>query len=95
MPLLPDSYGAAHPAPEVDLPISIPSSSIVAINPETVVPATPLSTLRGILDTVELKFVHEEPAAAAQQESQGMIRDLWKGMVEDVLGAGQQIRKSN
>ncbi|KAM0249505.1 hypothetical protein ACHAQJ_009053 [Trichoderma viride] len=90
MPLLPDNYGAAHPAPDADLPISIPSSSIVAVNPEKVAPATPLSSLQGVLDTVELKFVHEEPAAAAQEESQGMIRDLWKGLVEDVLGSDQQ-----
>ncbi|KAL7795972.1 hypothetical protein V8C37DRAFT_372692 [Trichoderma ceciliae] len=95
MPLLPDNYGAAHPVPEADLPVSIASSSIVAVNPDKVVPATPLSSLRGVLDTIELKFVHEAPAAAVQEESQGMIRDLWKGMVEDVLGSGQQIRKSS
>lgn len=96
MPLLPDNYGATHPAPDADLPVSIPSSSIVAVNPDNVVPATPLSSLSGILDTVELKFVHEESASAtAQDESQGMIRDLWKGMVEDVFGSNQAIRKSN
>ncbi|KAM0458426.1 hypothetical protein ACHAPV_006238 [Trichoderma viride] len=96
MPLLPDNYGAAHPAPEADLPVSIPSSSIVAINPDNVVPATPLSSLSGVLDTVELKFVHEEHApAAASEESQGMIRDLWKGMVEDVFGSNQAVPKSN
>ncbi|KAL5092706.1 hypothetical protein Trisim1_000444 [Trichoderma cf. simile WF8] len=97
MPLLPDNYAAAHPAPAADMPISIASSSIVAVNPDTVLPATPLSSLSGVLDTVELKFVHEEPAAVAADEgqSQGMIRDLWKGMVEDVFGSNQPIRKSN
>ncbi|KAK0762529.1 hypothetical protein N5P37_005346 [Trichoderma harzianum] len=97
MPLLPDNYAAAHPAPAADLPVSIASSSIVAVNPDTVLPATPLSSLSGVLDTIELKFVHEEPAAVAQDEgqSQGMIRDLWKGMVEDVFGSNQPIRKSN
>ncbi|KAM6483431.1 hypothetical protein HDV62DRAFT_327846 [Trichoderma sp. SZMC 28011] len=97
MPLLPDNYAAAHPAPAADMPVSIASSSIVAVNPDTVLPATPLSSLSGVLDTVELKFVHEEPAAVAQDEgqSQGMIRDLWKGMVEDVFGSNQPIRKSN
>ncbi|KAL7926133.1 hypothetical protein ACQKWADRAFT_174996 [Trichoderma austrokoningii] len=97
MPLLPDNYGAAHPAPEADLPVSIPSSSIVAVNPDNVVPATPLSSLSGVLDTVELKFMYDEPApsAAAQDESQGMIRDLWKGMVEDVFGSNQAVPKSN
>lgn len=94
MPLLPDNYGAAHPAPDVDLPVSIPSSSIVAVNPDNVQPATPLSSLSGVLDTVELKFVHEQPASAAtSEESQGMIRDLWKGMVEDVFGSNQAIPK--
>lgn len=97
MPLLPDNYAAAHPAPAADMPVSIASSSIVAVNPDTVLPATPLSSLSGVLDTIELKFVHEEPAAVAQDEgqSQGMIRDLWKGMVEDVFGSNQPIRKSN
>ncbi|KAL6892421.1 hypothetical protein HDV57DRAFT_481966 [Trichoderma longibrachiatum] len=97
MPLLPDNYAAAHPAPASDPPVSIASSSIVAVNPDAVVPATPLSSLSGVLDTVELRFVHEpEPARAQAEEtsSQGMIRDLWKGMVEDVLGAGQALRKS-
>ncbi|TFB07679.1 hypothetical protein CCMA1212_001115 [Trichoderma ghanense] len=99
MPLLPDAYSAAHPAPAADPPVSIASSSIVAINPDAVVPATPLSSLSGVLDTVELKFVHEpEPVSkgvdAEEGGSQGMIRDLWKGMVEDVLGAGQVLRKS-
>ncbi|KAL6829099.1 hypothetical protein J3E69DRAFT_228605 [Trichoderma sp. SZMC 28015] len=97
MPLLPDNYAAAHPAPAADMPVSIASSSIVAVNPDTVLPATPLSSLSGVLDTIELKFVHEEPAAVAQDDgqSQGMIRDLWKGMVEDVFGSNQPIRKSN
>lgn len=97
MPLLPDNYAAAHPAPAADMPVSIASSSIVAVNPDTVLPATPLSSLSGVLDTIELKFVHEEPAAVTQDEgqSQGMIRDLWKGMVEDVFGSNQPIRKSN
>ncbi|KAL6905005.1 hypothetical protein GGI43DRAFT_398658 [Trichoderma evansii] len=96
MPLLPDNYSTAHPAPDADLPVSIPSSSIFAVNPENVLPVTPLSSLNGVLDTVELKFVHEAPTpAAAQEESQGMIRDMWKGMVEDVFGSNQAIPKSN
>ncbi|KAL7909061.1 hypothetical protein GGI35DRAFT_452843 [Trichoderma velutinum] len=95
MPLLPDNYGVAHPAPAADMPVSIASSSIVAVNPDKVLPATPLSSLSGVLDTIELKFVHEESAPVAHDESQGMIRDLWKGMVEDVFGSNQQIRKSN
>ncbi|KAL7808151.1 hypothetical protein V8C26DRAFT_413715 [Trichoderma gracile] len=98
MPLLPDNYATAHPAPAADPPVSIASSSIVAVNPDAVVPATPLSSLSGVLDTVELRFAHEpEPVKGAQEQtgSQGMIRDLWKGMVEDVLGgAGQVLRKS-
>ncbi|KAL6864013.1 hypothetical protein J3F83DRAFT_716301 [Trichoderma novae-zelandiae] len=96
MPLLPDNYAAAHPAPAADPPVSIASSSIVAVNPDAVVPATPLSSLSGVLDTVELKFVHEEPAKSVEtEESQGMIRDLWKGLVEDVMGGARQVlRKS-
>ncbi|KND86364.1 hypothetical protein TOPH_09029 [Tolypocladium ophioglossoides CBS 100239] len=92
VPLLPDNYSAAHGPTGSDVPVQIPEISIVAANPENVVPATPLSEVQGIsLDGVELKFVHEDQHYRSEEESgSGIIRDLWKGMVEDVLGPAKK-----
>lgn len=84
VPLLPDNYGAFHtpaaPVPEA----AFSKPTIFAAEPDRVAPATPLSAVEGLsLDGIELKFVHDVPAAAEQGH---MIRDLWKGMVDDVLG---------
>ena len=89
MPLLPDNYGAAHVttgAAGEESTASMPA--IVAADPEKVSPSTPLSSVEGInMDSIELKFVHESHGAAATEEEHShMLRDLWKGMVDDVLG---------
>lgn len=93
VPLLPDNYSAAHGPTGSDVPVQIPEIAIVAANPDNVVPATPLSEVQGIsLDGVELKFVHEDQHYSPREEESGggggggMIRDLWKGMVEDIIG---------
>ncbi|KAI1778286.1 hypothetical protein F4818DRAFT_292661 [Hypoxylon cercidicola] len=85
MPLLPDSF-ASHHAPEAaDGPVAPAQISIVAANPELVSPSA-LTEVEGMgIDGVELKFVHEEGEAA--REDQGMLTDLWKGLVDDVLGS--------
>ncbi|TQV91246.1 hypothetical protein V2A60_009429 [Cordyceps javanica] len=87
VPLLPDNYGAAHapapPAPET----AFSKPTIFAAEPDRVEPATPLSAVEGLsLDGIELKFAHDAPAAGNATEHTHMIRDLWKGMVDDVLG---------
>lgn len=88
VPLLPDNYGAAYTVSET--PITKPSISIVAANPDNVVPATPLSEVEAMtIERVDLKFIHEQPAQQTEEES-GMIRDLWKGMVEDILGPAKK-----
>lgn len=88
VPLLPDNYGAAHaPAPPVrEAAFSKPT--IFAAEPDRVAPATPLSAVEGLsLDGIELKFVHDAPAGETSANEHGhMIRDFWKGMVDDVLG---------
>lgn len=84
VPLLPDNYGAAHvvPPPAPDAAFSKPT--IFAAEPDRVAPSTPLSAVEGLsLDGIELKFAHDVPAEAAEHGN--MIRDLWKGMVDDVL----------
>lgn len=92
MPLLPDNYSAAHGPAGGDGPVHLPS--IVAADPDNVLPAAPLSNVGAIgLDTVDLKFAHEQPHQPQRQPHDGtggMIRDLWKGMVEDVIGPAKK-----
>ena len=88
VPLLPDNFNVvrSHHAPETpDAPLARePIISIVAAHPENVV-ASALTEVSGIgMDHMDLKFVHERAAPAEHQ--QGMLRDLWKGLVEDVMG---------
>ncbi|KAM3510817.1 hypothetical protein MY11210_005538 [Beauveria gryllotalpidicola] len=88
VPLLPDNYGAAHaPAPPVP-EAAFSKPTIFAAEPDRVTPATPLSAVEGLsLDGIELKFVHDAPAGESSADEHGhMIRDFWKGMVDDVLG---------
>ncbi|PHH85002.1 hypothetical protein CDD83_1043 [Cordyceps sp. RAO-2017] len=98
VPILPDNYSSAARGP-ADAPghgPAAPEVSIVAADPDNVLPGAPLSAMEGIsLDSVELKFVHEHahhpgPPADSQEHSGGMIRDLWKGMVDDVLGPARK-----
>jgi len=95
VPLLPDN---ATPPPvgmrlpeATDLPLTRPEIRVVAANPELVLPAA-LTEVEGMgVDGVELKFVHDMESKTRQRDDMpggGMIRDLWKGLVDDVLGAG-------
>ncbi|KAI0005618.1 hypothetical protein F4779DRAFT_45628 [Xylariaceae sp. FL0662B] len=89
VPLLPDNF-AAHNAPEAaDGPLAGAQISIVAANPDVVSPA-PLTEVEGMgVDGVELKFVHEDEAGAREQQ-EGMLTDIWKGLVDDVIGSGNK-----
>ena len=85
VPLMPDNYSAQHVPLTAEAPVSIPQISIVAADPSNVVAANALSEIEGIgLDGVELKFVYD--SQPAQQEEVGMLKDIWRGMVDDVLG---------
>ncbi|KAI0798280.1 hypothetical protein GGR55DRAFT_672832 [Xylaria sp. FL0064] len=83
VPLLPDNV-AFHHAPEAaDGPATVHDISIVAANPDLVSPSA-LTEIEGMgMDGVELKFIHD--AEPAEQEP-GMLTDLWRGLVDDVLG---------
>lgn len=86
VPLLPDNFATHHVPETTDGPVAPAQISIVAANPELVSPSA-LTEVEGMgIDGVELKFVHEGEEAAADQEQQGMLTDLWKGLVDDVLG---------
>ncbi|KAK1955827.1 hypothetical protein LY78DRAFT_663999 [Colletotrichum sublineola] len=94
MPLLPDAYTTKHrslyeqsPAAEV-LPSSRPEISVIAAHPENVTTAAALTEVEAFgVDGVELKWAHESEVEA---ETQPGLRDLWKGLVNDVMGSQQQ-----
>ncbi|KAI1081223.1 hypothetical protein F5B20DRAFT_537376 [Whalleya microplaca] len=84
VPLLPDNF-TTHNAPEAgDGPVATPQINIIAANPDTVSPSV-LTEVEGMgVDGVELKFVHGGEGA---EQEQGMLTDIWKGLVDDVLGS--------
>ncbi len=86
VPLLPDNaYPALHRAVEQpDAPLARPEILVVAANPDAVMPSA-LTEVEGMgVDGVELKFAHDLDRPAEKEP--GMIRDLWKGLLEDVMG---------
>ncbi|KAK0720726.1 hypothetical protein B0H67DRAFT_462688, partial [Lasiosphaeris hirsuta] len=88
VPLLPDNH--APPAfarmPEaVDAPLPAPEILVVAANPDLVLPAA-LTEVEGMgVDGVELGFVRDI-GREVEAEGHGMVRDIWKGLVDDVFG---------
>lgn len=91
VPLLPDNAtpgpGARRMPEAVDAPVLRAEISVVAARPEVVLPAA-LTEVEGMgVDGVELRFAHDLHRAGEEGEvGGGMIRDIWKGMVDDVLG---------
>lgn len=92
VPLLPDNYSVdrtrllGHAAESSDAPLAAPQISVVAANPDNVLPAA-LTEVEGMgVDGVELKFAHDAEPARAEDSEPGMLRDLWKGLVDDVFG---------
>ncbi|CAK7211392.1 hypothetical protein SCUCBS95973_001099 [Sporothrix curviconia] len=100
VPLLPDNFEPNRQnleghAPEVaDGPLAGPQIVVVAGHPENVVAASALTEIEGMgVDGVELSFAHLPLAGGAEASSSGssadgssggMIRDLWKGLVDDL-----------
>jgi hypothetical protein len=98
VPLLPDNTSPSPLSfrqPEAaDAPLPQPEILVVAANPEQVLPAA-LTEVEGMgVDGIELGFVHdlgrEGEGEASFEMGAGMIRDLWRGMVEDVFGSQSQ-----
>ncbi|CAG9943950.1 unnamed protein product [Clonostachys rosea f. rosea IK726] len=90
VPIVPDNYGVVNVV--VDAPVSAPEVTIVAVDPDRVSASSPFFEVTG-LDGVDLKFAQQpEPTKDTQEDgpSQGMVTDIWKGMVDDILGRGQQ-----
>lgn len=98
IPIMPDNYtynataaAAAAAAASSSAAASKAGPTIVAADPDRVMPSTPLSGVEAAgLDHVELKFVHSPQAPV---EESGMLRDLWKGMVDDIFGEAPKAAK--
>ena len=87
VPLLPDNYSTpgGYASDDVSASVTMPEISIVAANPENVLPGTPLSEVEAVgLDNVDIKFAHDQQPA--EQQESGLLGDLWRGMVDDVFG---------
>lgn len=92
--------------PEVpDAPLAAPEIVVMAADPAAVNAVSPLSEVEGMgPDGVELMFVHDYSAGAGRQGGRraegeggqvagGMLRGLWDGIVDDVLGgAGAKVK---
>jgi hypothetical protein len=98
VPLLPDNTSPpplSFRQPEAaDAPLPRPEILVVAANPEQVLPSA-LTEVEGMgVDGIELGFVHdlgrEKEGEASFEMGAGMIRDMWRGMVEDVFGSQGQ-----
>jgi hypothetical protein len=88
VPLLPDSFAISHAVPDTpDAPLAMPEISVVAAHPENVSAVSPLTEVEGMgADGVELGFVHDMERKKVEAQEGGMIKDLWKGLMEDVFG---------
>ncbi|KAF4456612.1 hypothetical protein FALBO_15370 [Fusarium albosuccineum] len=98
VPLLPDNYGAHHHSLSDAADLSRGNRPIIlAIDPDVVVPGAPMADMNGAtIDGIDIKFVHEpEPAAATAHDpdQSTIIKDLWRGMMDDVFGAKPQPQK--
>ena len=90
VPLLPDAFDVSHAEPDTpDSPLPSPEISVVAADPDSVLAVSPLTEVEGMgADGVELGFVHglDGGKKAEREDGGGMIRDLWKGLMDDVFG---------
>lgn len=85
MPLLPDNYTAAHGPIVAAEANPLPQVTIVAADPDKVVPGAPNAGVEGLgLDGVDFKFLYDEGGmlhVPGTEGRRGMIRDIWKGLI--------------
>lgn len=86
VPILPDNYSGITLE---DAPVSKPEVTIVAADPDRVVSMNPLSEVSGLGD-VSFGFAQPEVQERDESHQGGMLRDVWKGIVEDVFGDAQK-----
>lgn len=104
VPLLPDNFAPArsptvgHVPEAPDAPLAVPEIVVMAADPAAVNAVSPLTEVEGMgPDGVELMFVHGRAGAGRSARGEahegevagGMLRGLWNGLVDDVLGGTQ------
>ncbi|KAI6784191.1 uncharacterized protein J7T54_004737 [Emericellopsis cladophorae] len=82
VPILPDNYSLAS-AEAADAPLEEPQVTILAVNPDKVLSANPF----GEMHRADVRFVHDGVGPQGEEQAGGMLRDLWKGMVDEVISA--------
>ncbi|KAL1864875.1 hypothetical protein Daus18300_007442 [Diaporthe australafricana] len=104
VPLLPDNFApnrAAFAPEAADAPLRAPEIVVMAADPSSVNAVSALTEVEAFSpDGVELSFAHafggggSGGRGAAQEESYagGMLKDLWAGLKEDVLGPASQAK---
>jgi hypothetical protein len=89
MPLLPDNYGAYHSSMSDAADLYSKRPVIFAVDPDVVVPGAPMATMDAVnMDSVDVKFVHEQPAQetkADDSDRSTFLRDVFGGMIQDIL----------
>lgn len=99
LPLLPDNFAPERTptlfAPELaDEPLREPEIVVVAADPSSVNAVSALTEVEGMSpDGVELSFAHDFGSGSSgrgkeERYAGGMLTDLWKGLVDDVIGGG-------
>lgn len=92
VPLLPDNYSpdrspnSGHAVEALDEAVPRPEISIIASHPENVAPAT-ISEVVGN-DGLDVDIGQLTTGfASAESKEPGLLKELWTGFVDDVLGA--------
>jgi hypothetical protein len=99
MPLLPDNYGARHSSLSDATDLSTGNRPVIfAVDPDVVVPGAPMATMDSVnMDGIDVKFIHEQPAQEAREadsDRSTFFSDMFRGMVDDVFKAGNQLKKN-
>jgi hypothetical protein len=81
VPILPDNYSLA--SAETEASNEEAKVTILAQNPDKVLSANPF----GEVPLADFRFVHEVAKERGEEQPVGMLRDLWKGMVDEVISA--------
>lgn len=93
MPFLPDNYGAFHHSLTDATDITPHGGTIVAANPDAVVPGAPMVPIEGIrIDSVDMKFMHEQQPE--ETDSNTFLTDMLRSMADDILGNKAQVQKA-
>ncbi|TVY38484.1 hypothetical protein LSUB1_G002317 [Lachnellula subtilissima] len=93
VPLLPDNYSPDRSAQSgnavetLDEAVPRPEISIIASHPENVAPATISEVVGNDGLDVDIGDLTTAAFGAKEEKESGVLRELWKGFVDDVIGS--------